>query len=91
MNSPLPFMSDEEILLLVKPLTQKAAIMRWFRNNGFPDVKPKPNGLPLIFRSAFDAAPAAVNSGSHSQTSAQPNVLEFRLRYGNKSKSQHQK
>lgn len=59
MSAQHPFLSDEEILEIVKPLTQPAAIMRWFKHNGFPDVKARPNGMPLISRAYFDAVTAA--------------------------------
>lgn len=70
--------------------------MRWFRNAGFNDVKPRPNGLPLISRAYFDA----VTAGSVSRveitgpdTSAQPNVQAYldRIAKGAKSKPVSQK
>ena len=48
-----PYLTDNEIREITYPLTQPAAIRRWFEQNGFAGAKIKPNGLPLIFRSAF--------------------------------------
>ena len=53
--SRVPFLTDEEIRTIVKPLTQPAAIVRWFRVNGFTEMKIKPNGMPLISLEHFDA------------------------------------
>jgi len=78
-----PFLTDDEILQIVRPLVQPAAIMRWFRKNGFADLKPRPNGLPLVPRTRFDApAPAAASK----EPSAQPNIDGFNAKYGNKAK-----
>lgn len=54
MNAMLPFLSDDEILQIVSPLRQPAAIMRWFRSHGFPNAQKRPNGMPLISRASFD-------------------------------------
>lgn len=83
MSTAPPFLTDDEILQIVRPLVQPAAIMRWFRNNGFADLKPRPNGLPLVPRSRFDA-PMPVAGGT--APSAQPNVDAFCAKYGNKPK-----
>lgn len=50
----LPFLTDDEIRQIVNPLTQPAAIVRWFRQNGFENLRVKPNGMPLISRVYFD-------------------------------------
>jgi hypothetical protein len=49
-----PYLTDPEILEIASPLTQRAAIVRWFKNNGFGVVRVRPNGMPLIMRSALE-------------------------------------
>jgi len=68
MSSMLPFLSDEEILQIVSPLTQPAAIMRWFRNHGFPTAQQRPNGMPLIGREYFNL----VTGGLQDQSTTAP-------------------
>lgn len=51
----LPFLTDDEIFSMVKPLTQKKAIVRWCVSQGIPH-RVKPNGMPLISRNiSFEA------------------------------------
>lgn len=45
---------DDEIRRIAAPLTQPAAICRWFVKQGFT-IRIKPNGMPLISRAHFDA------------------------------------
>ncbi len=49
-----PYLTDAEILGIVAPLKQPAAIVRWFRREGF-EIRVRPNGMPLISRAHFDA------------------------------------
>ena len=49
-----PDIPDDEIRRMVAPLTQPAAIRRWFVKQGFT-VREKPNGMPLISRAHFEA------------------------------------
>ncbi|KAF1042602.1 MAG: hypothetical protein GAK35_02649 [Herbaspirillum frisingense] len=84
MNVPSPFLSDEEILTIAEPLVQSAAIMRWFRKNGFVDLPRRPNGMPLVARAYFDAV---VTSGLQKPAApeakrAQPNEEALRQRFG---------
>ncbi|HSY29960.1 MAG TPA: DUF4224 domain-containing protein [Burkholderiaceae bacterium] len=86
MSGPLPFLTDDEIRQIVTPLKQPAAIIRWFRSNGFPYIKVRPNGMPLIPRSYFDA----VTSGHVSQAEparAQLNVDAYLARFDKNRKS----
>jgi hypothetical protein len=53
--SRMPFLTDAEIKEIVFPLTQPAAIVRWFRKNGFTEMKVRPNGMPLISLEHFDS------------------------------------
>ena len=89
--SAKPFLTDDEILEIVYPLTQPAAIMRWFKNNGFTEVKPRPNGLPLVARAYFDAVQvgkaAAANDPHHSGAATQPNVKAYLDRVAKGAKS----
>nr|CCA79334.1 hypothetical protein BDB_50043 [blood disease bacterium R229] len=55
MNSPPPYLTDEEMLDLAKPLVQPAAIVRWFKGQGFV-CRIKPNRMPLISRQHFEHA-----------------------------------
>ena len=55
---PLPYLTDVEILDIVKPLTQPAAIVRWFNDHGLY-VKKRPNGMPLISRGHFEVRTVA--------------------------------
>jgi hypothetical protein len=75
---------------IAEPLVQPAAIMRWFKRSGFPDLKPRPGGLPLISRSYFDAVTTSsmrVSIGStDAPQNAQPNVDAFRAKYGKPKK-----
>lgn len=48
-----PYLTDDELRYIAQPLVQPKAILRWFRNNGFPDAIQRPNGLPLIRRADF--------------------------------------
>jgi hypothetical protein len=78
--SALPYLSDDEILSIVRPLTQPAAIVRWFRLNGFPDVRKRPNGMPLVSRTYFDAATAGTAPKPEQPGRApggQPNVQAY--------------
>lgn len=87
----LPFLTDAELRIIAAPLRQPAAIIRWFRQQGF-DVRIKPNGMPLLSRNHFDdvmagrsgdtAHPARRNSG-------EPDVAAFLNKYKRTSKSDH--
>jgi len=95
--SALPYLTDDEIRAMAKPLTQPAAIARWLEREGFT-VKAKPNGMPLIARAHFEAvlsgqtsqAPASNDSGPNSG----PNVVAFLQKFsrgtsgGQKTKKQ---
>ena len=91
MSMQSPFLTDDEILLIAKPLTQAAAIVRWFQQNGFADVKRRPSGMPLVARSYFDAVTmSGVQSqvlAARSDPVAQPNIDAFREKYGGRAKT----
>jgi len=54
MNSNLPpWLTDDEIANLTKPLVQAAARKRYLRGLGLP-VREKPNGDPLVLRSELE-------------------------------------
>lgn len=48
-----PWLTENEIADLCKPLTQAAAQIRFLRSLGLT-VKTKPNGAPLVIRSNFE-------------------------------------
>lgn len=52
---------DEELRRIAAPLTQPAAIRRWFARQGFV-IREKPNGMPLISRAHFEAHLSAVSA-----------------------------
>lgn len=84
---PLPYLTDVEILDIVKPLTQPSAIVRWFNNHGFY-VKKRPNGMPLIGRGHFEsrmAASAANEPGGRDSQDIMPDVEAFTARYKRKT------
>jgi len=84
MSALPPFLTDEEIFAIVHPLQQPAAIVRWFKNNGFGDLKVRPNGLPLITRAYFDqvtAGQAKLEAGA-TPPGAQPDIEAFRQKHG---------
>ena len=83
-NSALPYLTNEEIKGITEPLTQPAAIVRWFRANGFSDCKVKPNGLPLIYRSEFYASPVAETT---KENAAHPDVAGYLAKLAKRSKS----
>ena len=81
-----PFLTDEEIRHIAYPLSQPAAIVRWFRHNGFDGLKVRPNGMPLITRSHFDAVTSSVvMKNSHPEQEA-PNVAAYLDRIKRKAK-----
>lgn len=51
----IPHLTTEEILDMVEPLHQPAAIVRWFKKQGFVVKVVRPNGMPLISRCAWEA------------------------------------
>lgn len=53
-----PYLTDEEIAEITRPLRQGAARIKFFRRLGMK-VEPKPNGQPLVWRADFEAAGAA--------------------------------
>src|SRR5574343_547143 len=65
------------------PLTQPAAIMRWFVRRGFV-VTEKPNGMPIISRAHFEAR---LSGGTAAATTPQqtasntPDISGFLSRY----------
>lgn len=75
MSQPLPFLTDSEILEIVKPLQQPAAIVRWFRDHGYI-CRVKPNRMPLISRSHFEQVSgcATAANDAHSRTDAPQNA-----------------
>ena len=80
---PLPHLTDAEILDMVAPLKQPAAIVRWFRAQGFT-VREKPNGMPLVGRSHFEAMMAPPGTSVEPQDndpSSTPDVAAFLLRH----------
>jgi len=80
--SALPYLTDDETKDIAKPLKQPAAIVRWFKANGFADCRIKPNGLPLITRAKFDAIANDVGSANDEQKGEAPDVLAYLRKVG---------
>lgn len=59
MKIPPPYLTEAEIREIADPLCQPAAIVRWFKKSGF-DVTVRPNGMPLITRSNFEAVKGSI-------------------------------
>lgn len=55
-----PFLTDDEIERLTKPLTQGAARCKFFRRLGIK-VDPRPDGQPIVGRAEFEAARLSKN------------------------------
>ncbi|WMD23342.1 DUF4224 domain-containing protein [Achromobacter seleniivolatilans] len=71
-----PYLTDDEINEICKPLTQAHAQIRYLRGLGVP-VSRKPGGRPLVGRTAFDrvmaaAPPAVANDDSLPGSGPQP-------------------
>lgn len=49
-----PYLSDDELREICRPLTQPAAMIRYLRDEGF-FVKRRPNGWPLVSRANYEA------------------------------------
>lgn len=67
-----PFLTDDEIARITRPLTQGAARCRYFRRLGIK-VDPRPDGQPLVGRAEFEAARMAKN---RAQPAATAEVIE---------------
>jgi hypothetical protein len=81
--STLPYLSDNELREIANPLRQPAAIVRWFKREGF-EVRTKPNGMPLISRTNFDlvmSGHAVTATESSADAGNTPNVAAFLSRF----------
>jgi len=92
-----PDIPDEELRRIAAPLTQPAAIRRWFARQGFV-IREKPNGMPLISRAHFEAhlsASAAPTAAPEETASNTPDTAGFLARfdkgvgYGPRGKKTH--
>lgn len=79
-----PYLTNAEILEIVDPLTQPAAIVRWFKNNGYT-VKVRPNGMPLVTRQHFEQVTGG-NAEPIKSVGEEPDVSGYLKRLSNKSK-----
>ncbi|QOR55234.1 MAG: hypothetical protein SHS37scaffold220_3 [Phage 67_12] len=74
----LPFLSDEEIAEICRPLRMPAAQRRHLARLGLL-VKMKPNGQPLVARAEFErvmtGAPVARASEAEEDAATTPNVV----------------
>lgn len=85
-----PYLTDEEIEDITKPLTQGAARIKYFRSLGVK-CEPKPNGQPLVGRAEFEESRRSFHveqSGTPSATVIDFTNLKNRLRYAGGKKTQ---
>lgn len=87
MSAISSFLTDDEIKEITNPLTQPAAIVRWFRNNGFPDCRVRPNGLPLITRTQFDAGAADTIGSTATALSDDLDMTAYLKKFGKSAKN----
>lgn len=77
-----PDIPDDELRRIAAPLTQPAAIRRWFARQGFI-IREKPNGMPLISRAHFEAhlSAATPTSAPEETASNTPDTAGFLARF----------
>lgn len=66
-----PWLTDEELADLCKPLTQPAAQIRFLESLGLT-IKQKPNGTPLVLRSSVDEVLGVSAKGKSSPALQKP-------------------
>jgi hypothetical protein len=71
-----PFLTDDEIARMTKPLKQGAARCRYFRSLGIK-VDPRPDGQPLVGRAEFEAARLAPERATAVQAPPGSNVVSI--------------
>jgi hypothetical protein len=79
-----PHLTTEEILDMAEPLQQPAAIVRWFKKQGFVVKVVRPNGMPLISRAAWESHLSAEPAASEPKTETPantPDVAAFLSRF----------
>lgn len=78
MTGPAPYLSDDEIAEICRPLKMPAAQRRHLARLGLL-VKSKPNGQPLVARAEFErvmtGAPAGAAREETQDTATTPNVV----------------
>ena len=82
-----PYLTENEIADICKPLVQPAAMTRHLKSLGF-HVKPRPDGRPLVSRDNYNAVMMGhTPSGSITSPGAEPNVGALLDRLKNKEAS----
>lgn len=83
MTTPPPYLTEEEIAELTKPLTQGAARIRKLRAYGLT-VEPKPNGQPLVWRTDLEAVRRREEAAANDIRTQRLDWTPFRnrVRYG---------
>lgn len=71
-----PYLTDDEIAEITKPLMQGAARCRYFRRLGIK-VDPRPNGQPLVGRAEFEAARLAPERATAAPAPLAENVVSI--------------
>lgn len=78
-----PFLTDDELAMATRPLTQPAAQRRFFNRQGVPFIV-RPDGRPLVSR---DALAGLLVAGGGGVQSAGPNAAALIARFGRKRKN----
>ena len=74
LDPPMPWLSDEEINELCKPLTQPAAQVRYLRQVLKLTVTTKPNGRPVVIRSHAERVLSGMSASGASDEGGKPEV-----------------
>lgn len=75
-----PFLSDDELREMCRPLTQSAAMCRFLKRLGIPHER-KPNGMPLTSR---DAVAGRLAGTQHTTKGTAPDKAALLARLGNR-------
>lgn len=85
--SDKPYLTKENMLEIAEPRTQPAAIVRWFRANGFPDCPIRPNGFPDISVAEYEAQRSQKRTESSTSSTEKPDVAGFLKKIADRSKN----
>lgn len=87
MSAVIPFLTDDEVAMLCKPLTQPAAIRRFLTKLGVP-FQIRPDGRPIVSRRQADDLFSSAPGGSTAmQKETEPNRAAMMARFSKRTKS----
>lgn len=81
-----PYLTDDEIAEITKPLTQGAARIKYFRRLGVK-VEPRPDGQPLVWRADFEAGRLPAHAANDAPQATQ-NWAQLREKVQNGSRGE---